>query len=603
MVFDDRLETVLRNRGSSEGFRCTQFRQLLDILGAEQTASGPRHAASSVFGEAENPELIAAAWMRMDALATSIPDHDRAAMIMETGWRFRNPELAMHLAQFEPAVASAALSRAQLTEEDWIALIPRLPITARGFLRLRREMPDSVVDLLERLGVHDRGLPGPDRANTHAPPEENEPAFDQPVTNAAPDPHETSEAPAAKAQAAEAKAGDDNAAGNPADTSRSEISALVDRIARFKRTRDEAGPPSAGNDDSMPRLPLGEEVDAAANSVISFGFAADTDGRIDWADPEIASMVVGAKLVNQSRSVGTDADATIFRAVHRRQPIEGARTHLTGARDIAGWWTVDARPRFDVSGNFIGYAGRFRRPSGNNDNGDDAAAHDADRIRQLLHELRTPVTAIQGYAEVVQQQLFGSASHEYRAVAAAIASDAARILSAFEDLDRLARLESGALLSETGESDFGAAVRQTAAQLTRVLGKRLSGIEIEIEDIAAFPVALTQHDIEAIVWRVLATIGGACASGEKIAATLTRQSDHALLECELPALLVAQDDLFACDVRPVAETVNAGPFGAGFTLRLARAEARSAGGDLELQDETLVLTLPLQQTDTLSGAA
>ena len=58
----------------------------------------------------------------------------------------------------------------------------------------------------------------------------------------------------------------------------------------------------------------------------------------------------------------------------------------------------------------------------------------------MLHELRTPVNAIQGFAEVIQQQLFGPTPHEYRALAAGIAGDAARILSAFEELDRLAGL-------------------------------------------------------------------------------------------------------------------------------------------------------------------
>jgi hypothetical protein len=38
--------------------------------------------------------------------------------------------------------------------------------------------------------------------------------------------------------------------------------------------------------------------------------------------------------------------------------------------------------------------------------------------------------------------------------------------------------------------------------------------------------------------------------------------------------------------------VSAGVFGAGFALRLARAEARAAGGDLLREGDALVLTLP-----------
>jgi len=152
MFFDDRLATVLRQRaGSDVGLR-TQFRQLLDILGAEKVSAR----------SARDPSLVATAWMRMDALGEKIPAADRARMVREEGWRFRNPELASHLADFEPDVAAAALSRAELSSDDWAALIPRLPVRARGFLRLRKDLPEETEVLLERLGVHDRGLPSPE---------------------------------------------------------------------------------------------------------------------------------------------------------------------------------------------------------------------------------------------------------------------------------------------------------------------------------------------------------------------------------------------------------------------------------------------------------
>jgi hypothetical protein len=38
-------------------------------------------------------------------------------------------------------------------------------------------------------------------------------------------------------------------------------------------------------------------------------------------------------------------------------------------------------------------------------------------------------------------------------------------------------------------------------------------------------------------------------------------------------------------------------FGAGFALRLARAEARAAGGDLIREAEALILTLPCLTAD------
>ena len=67
----------------------------------------------------------------------------------------------------------------------------------------------------------------------------------------------------------------------------------------------------------------------------------------------------------------------------------------------------------------------------------------------------------------------------------------------------------------------------------------------------------------------------------------------ARLECALPADLARENDLFAATARPAESVINAGIFGAGFTFRLARAEARAAGGSLVRDGGMVVLTLPL----------
>ena len=68
----------------------------------------------------------------------------------------------------------------------------------------------------------------------------------------------------------------------------------------------------------------------------------------------------------------------------------------------------------------------------------------------------------------------------------------------------------------------------------------------------------------------------------------------ARLELALPASLAAMTDdtLFEAGVGAVPQVISAGVFGAGFALRLARAEARAAGGDLVRKGDKLRLTLP-----------
>jgi signal transduction histidine kinase len=561
VFFDDRLATVLRQRATGEAGLRTQFRQLLDLLGKDRARRGSRPDHS----------LLAAAWLRMDALAEVIPADERARMVREPGWRFRSADLASHFAEHEPEVASAALNRAELSSEDWMALIPRLPVRARGFLRNRRDLPVDVEALLSRLGVHDRGLPAPAPAISSGEEQAAAPIPLRPVASVAPAPPRDRD-----------------------DSGRTEISALVERIAQFRRERGE----HQADHERSPRLPLGELPERIETLATSFGFASDASGRIDWASVEVAPMVIGTRLFTAQRLGDGDAGETgLERAFARRQPITRAEVTLCGAPAIAGDWLIDAQPRFSEDGHFTGYFGRLRRVPGDGEMPLAAEAREADRIRQLLHELRTPVTAVQGYAEVIQQQLFGPAPHEYRALAAAIAADAARILAGFEELDRLARLETGAMRVEPGESDLAALVRRTAAQIMPVLTPRGAELRFDCAADATLLIAIDPEDAEALVWRVLASLAAVCGPDEHLSLTLApvigARGALARLTAALPAALAAEDNLFAATARTTGSAVTPGLFGAGFALRLARAEARGAGGDLVRDGDALVLTVPL----------
>jgi signal transduction histidine kinase len=437
--------------------------------------------------------------------------------------------------------------------------------------------------------VHDRGLPAPVEDVAAADPAPPPPAplravADQPrVVPPAPPP------PPAPVSAAALPARSRD------DTGRTEISALVERIAQFRRTRSE----TQAELERSPLLPLGELPERAERVLTVFGFATDTTGRIAWAASEAAPMVIGMRLFAGSASHDGAADA-IARAFQRRQPLTRAAISLEGAPAITGEWVADAEPRFSEEGHFTGYFGRLRRVQDAAEAGASGPeAREADRIRQLLHELRTPVTAVQGYAEVIQQQLFGPAPHEYRALAAAIAADAARILAGFEELDRLARLETGAARIAPGETDLAALLHRTAAQLAPVLAPQGAGLELDFGADACLIAAIDAEDAEGLVWRLLASLAAAAGPGERIALHLDpvigAGRGEARLRCTIPARLAAAGEasLFAATTRTGESAISPGLFGTGFALRLARAEARAAGGGLRRDGDALLLTLPL----------
>jgi two-component system OmpR family sensor kinase len=529
MLYDDRLGTVLRHKPGGPAAAETQFRQLLDLLG-------------TLPSEARGP-AVDAAYLRLGQLAGPIPAGKKRLMLADPGLRLRSPRLLVELAQSDPAVASAAIARAQLRDQEWLDVIPALPVPARGFLRLRQDLGPDVRALLDALGIHDRGLPPVDGV------------IAQPLD---------------EMQAAQG------------------ISALVRRIEAFRKNRQ---PAEAANDRSQaPRLPLGEErLAAAPRELRAFDFTCDPDGRITWADPGVAPMTVGTSL----RAAESDSAKPLARALRHLQPLRAVRLVLAGAPAIAGEWQVDAAPWFDsAGGRLAGWRGRFRRPPATAIAAADTAAGEADRIRQLLHELRTPINAIQGYAEAMQQGYFGPIQHEYRALSAAIAADAARILGGFEELERLARLDGDALKLEAGTCDLGEVVVTTIARLEPYTEPRQAGFDLQVDDEPAL-VPFTRGEVERMLWRVLAALAAVAAPGERLHLRLRVREGQVRLRMQLPAALAdrSDEDLFRASTTNAASALSAGNFGSGFALRLAAAEARAGGGSLERRGDRIRLVL------------
>ena len=575
MLFDDRLLTVLRFGADGAAARRVQYAQLVDLLG-----SMPAGAGGSVARRA---------FARLDELAAQIPAEQRLAVAESAAIRIADPDVLARFAADDPEIARAALVRARLDEAAWLRLIPQLPPRARGILRYRSDLPDRVAALLGELGAQDRVLPRPQSVPKDAP-------LDLPETATAPVEHSPVIDLPGNAQTVR------EPAGPVAENDRaSDIGALVARIERFRKARaaQAAGQPPV---EAAPRLPLGDAVQAARTPI---ELAVDALGRIVWAEGRAGPTLTGLSLADETAAavIGIESldPLPVALAIRRRQPFT-ARVAIAHDPALAGAWRLDAAPVFDpVTGRFTRFAARLR-PATAHDAEAEAARAGGERMRELLHELKTPVNAIQGFAEVIQQQLFGPVPNEYRAHAATIASDAARMLAGFEELDRLAKLESGAMEPEPGEADLAAALDRALVTLTHQLEARSASIVLENPG-TALPVALDPAELERMAWRLMATLAAQLAPGERIAISRTASGGRARLEVHLPAALAGRDDLYAAV--PRAETdraaAMAGLFGSGFTLRLLRAELRAAGGSMEVGDETgLTIELPLL---TGTGAA
>ncbi len=585
MLFDDRLATVLRQRISSSAVARIQFRQLTDLLGA--------------IGSDVTSARIDAAYARLAELSRMLPAEMRADILREPGQRLRNPRLVSLLTQAEPAVASASVRMARLSEQQWLSLAHALPAHARGTLREKTELTPRLKAMFDHLGIQAKCLPParvpPARvqaevletvapevsiADSVAPVPDTE-SWPEPATIVPP------VVPAPVVPAPQLPVIEPVAEQQNTPAPQEGISAIVRRIEAFRNARATAVEQGSPNGNAIPRQAIRQ----------AFDFTTDSEGRITWADSPYTPMTVGLRLGALDAAAPLRASAPLLAAIKRRLPLTRGLITIEGAPAIAGPWQVDATPCFDpTGGRFIGYRGRMRRPSVVDVGEAEPAgrpASEADSVRQMLHELRTPVNAIQGFAEVIQQQLFGPTPHEYRALAAAIAGDAARILAGFDDLDRLARLESGALAIETGGCDLFDVIGQSLRLLESFTAARNSGFHVTHGQTQAL-VDMSRQEAEAMVWRLLATMAGTVSPGEILPITSTIAPESISIRFGLPRTLAMRegDDLFEALASPTMQAVSAGVFGAGFALRLAMTAARSAGGSLLRDDSSLILTLP-----------
>jgi two-component system, OmpR family, sensor kinase len=545
MHFDDRLDTVLRQPVRGAAIARIQYVQLLDLLGKTAADTGSTR--------------LDPAYDRLVTLAGELPAASRADILRGSGLKLRSAALIAFLADDEPAIASAAIAAGELDEQQWIDLVPALPVTARGLLRHRRDLGPVVEARLARLGVSDRGLPPAQVAASQSrQPSKRQPAAARP--------------------------------GGPVPENRSEIGALVRRIEAFRKAHP-APRAAAAND--APRLPLGDAEHLPPAQLRSFDFVTDPAGRIVRADADAAPMLIGLSLGLLPGPRIEGSAPTLAQALKQRQPIEGQIVEIAGAAAISGTWQLDGAPLFEAaSGRYTGHAGRARRlPAALLTQ--TTADSLADRMRQVLHELRNPAGAIQMAAEFIQQQFGGTVAHEYRAIAAAIAGDSATVLAGLDELDRLVKHEAGISALEPGESDLAATLLATIALLAPTMAQRESGFAPDLPE-AGLPVGVGRADLERLTWRLLAVLARAAGASERLALAARASQSEARLEIDLPAALrdLSDQDLFAAQARQRGPAISAGVFGLGFTLRLASAEARSAGGSLRREGGKLILNLP-----------
>jgi len=384
-----------------------------------------------------------------------------------------------------------------------------------------------------------------------------------------------------------------------------QIAELVARIDAYQRQREDspAGPlvESMRLSEHQPALFDFEPAPAPA-----FRFETDASGIVRWVEGAARAPLIGLSLDLATPSGGSQVDGVAAGAFRRRAGFANARLIVEGNSDAAGQWRITGIPVFDRdTGRFTGYRGSARRPRPDETaepaHGNRNPASDA--LRQLVHELRTPTNAIAGFAEMIETQMLGPVPHAYRAHAATIRSQAGDLLTAIDDIDMAARIDSKALDLRPTEVPIRPLLTRIADDLKPLASLRGTILDLYIGDSDGdIAVAGDDRAVERLIGRLMATLVASGAKDERIGVAATLEADgQVALAFDRPAALAsyAGDALLAIDAESEAERDGAPLLGTGFALRLARNLAVELHGSLTIGDKTLTLRLPAAVIDSV----
>lgn len=537
MRFNDMIATVLAQREEPASALAAKWRQLVDLLAQ---------------GRGEESAWDALDWLR--ASRARVAAETRRRIAESLAGRRVWAEILAFFAEDQAQVAAPLLGSARLDADEWLALLPALTPTARSLLRHRRDLPTDVRHALAGFGGSDFALAGQVDATAAASAE------------------------------------------RVVEAGESQIRDLVARIESFRRQRETA-PPAAETPEAPPRIE-------------SFHWEAGADGTIFWVEGAPRGPIVGQSIASIAERGQFGVDGQAAGAFEKRAPFRDARFSVAGSGAASGDWRISGVPFFDPrQGHFIGYRGTARRPRVD-EVAQPAVAADpvqapglfgttipAESLRQLIHELRTPLNAIVGFAEMIDGQYMGPAASAYRSRAADIMEQAQSLLSAVDDLDTAARIETRRLQLDESFVDAVALLCRLHDAYERVAQQRGSRISIEIErDLP--PARVEQGAAERMFARILAATIGLAGQGETIGATMAMGElagrKMLCLSIDRPEAIAGLDERALLDpgYSPEGDWPGAPALGLGFALRLVRNLAEAVGGALVIGETRFFLYLP-----------
>jgi signal transduction histidine kinase len=340
------------------------------------------------------------------------------------------------------------------------------------------------------------------------------------------------------------------------------ISDVVARIERLRHSREAEDSPEA-------------KPQQTQRSPAMFRWECNEAGEIEWVDGAPRGALVGQS-ISQARSPG-GVDRGVERAFAFRTPFRDGTLELPRDSAVGGTWRISGVPAFErTSGRFAGYRGVAERPAASA--APDAAASDSDSLRELAHEIKTPLNAIIGFAEIITGEYLGPADEPFRDRAAEIVDQARLLLSAIDDLDLAARTNSPTDDGQRPETDLGSVVEELAPELRDRAGAR--GVSLDASrSTRDLRIAVGPELARRLVLRLCSAVIDRASAGEALWLRVDSRNGDCRVAISTPAAIGG--DPLGADNDEAPECVS---------LRLVRGLATIAGADLAAADDVISLS-------------
>jgi phosphoserine phosphatase RsbU/P len=231
-------------------------------------------------------------------------------------------------------------------------------------------------------------------------------------------------------------------------------------------------------------------------------------------------------------------------------------------------------------------------------------------LATLSHDLRSPLNAIDSYAELMEMQIFGPVTDRQREALGRIRLSGRHLLAVLENVLEMARIEAGVVRVHQGTVPLPEVIQEAALLVRHSATAKSQTLEIETGPtlvVGADPDRLRQVLINLVGNAIKYTPPGGSIRLRSVARRSGERGwgEVSVIDSGPGIPREKQEAIFEPYYRLASSEADA-PEGAGLGLAISRELIRQMGGDIEVESEpgggsTFTIRLPLQETDAPAG--